>query len=81
MATITLNNSSLKKYLDLLRNLDIKSKKTIVFELTESIKDSKKRKEEDFFSLFGAWDDTRDSDDIIRDIKSSRVNNRDIESF
>lgn len=81
MATITLNNSSLKKYLDLLRNLDLKSKKKIVHELSESIKDSEDNKSNDFFSLFGAWEDTRDSDEIINEIRSSRINNRDIESL
>lgn len=81
MATITLNNSSLKKYLDLLRNLDLKSKKKIVQELSESIKNSGKDKGNDFFSLFGAWEDERSSDAIIKDIKSSRANSRDIEGF
>lgn len=31
-----------------------------------------------FFSLYGAWIDDRDSDSIIADIISSRINSRDI---
>jgi hypothetical protein len=82
MATITLNNSSLKKYIDLLRKLDVKSKKKIVSELTDSIKESEdEKKDNDFFSLFGSWSDERDSDAIIKDIRDSRINNRDIETF
>lgn len=82
MATITLDNSSLKKYIDLLRKLDVKSKKKIVSELNDSIKESEEeKKDNDFFSLFGSWNDDRDSDEIIKDIRSSRVDNRDIESF
>lgn len=81
MATITLNNSSLKKYLNLLRNLDLRSKKKIVQELSDAIKNSGKDNGSDFFSLFGAWEDDRNTDEIIKDIKSSRVNSRDIENF
>lgn len=82
MATITLDNSSLKKYIDLLRKLDVKSRKKIVSELNDSIKESEdEKKGNDFFSLFGSWNDDRDSDEIIKDIRSSRVDNRDIENF
>lgn len=81
MATITLDNSSLRKYIDLLRKLDIQSRKMIVSELTESINASEEDRDNDFFSLFGSWKDDRDSDEIIRDIRSSRVDNRDIENF
>ncbi|KGO93423.1 hypothetical protein [Flavobacterium subsaxonicum] len=79
MANITLNNSSLKRYIDLLSNLDLTSKKKIIMGLTESIEEPKEINS--IASLFGAWEDSRDSDEIIRDIKESRVNNRDIENF
>ncbi|MGQ2984480.1 hypothetical protein [Flavobacterium sp.] len=82
MATITLDNSSLKKYIDLLRKLDVKSRKKIVSELTDSIKESEdEKKDNDFFSLFGSWNDKRDPDEIIKEIRDSRINNRDIETF
>jgi len=79
MASITLNNNSLKRYIDLLRNLDLNSKKKIIMGLTESIEEPKEMNS--ITSLFGAWEDNRDSDEIIRDIRESRINNRDIESF
>jgi hypothetical protein len=31
--------------------------------------------------LFGAWEDSRDSDEIIKEIRESRVNSRDIIEF
>jgi hypothetical protein len=82
MATITLDNSSLKKYIDLLRKLDVRSRKKIVSELTDSLNGSEdEKKDNDLLSLFGSWKDDRDSDEIIKDIRNSRVDNRDIESF
>ncbi len=34
-----------------------------------------------FEKSFGAWDDSRDSDEIITEIRNSRTFNRQIESF
>lgn len=81
MASITLNNSSLKRYIDLFRNLDLTSKKKIIVGLTESINETNMPVSNNLSSIFGAWEDSRDSDEIINDIKSTRVNNRDIENF
>ena len=33
----------------------------------------------DFSSCFGAWEDERSADEIIDDIRNSRINNREIE--
>ncbi|KOS07975.1 hypothetical protein AM493_19400 [Flavobacterium akiainvivens] len=81
MATISLNNSSLKKYLDLLRSFDLKSRKKILEGLNESVAQDKAPKPNDIESMFGAWEDNRDSDEIISDIKNTRVNSRDIDNF
>ena len=35
----------------------------------------------DLRSIYGAWDDTRDSDEIIKQIRDSRVDNRDAEEL
>lgn len=45
---------------------------------------SKLNKETDSFSLnnlFGAWEDSRDSDEIIKEIEESRVEKNDLEAF
>ena len=52
--------------------------------LRKKLSNSKLKKETDSFSLnnlFGAWEDSRDSDEIIKEIKKSRVEKNDLEAF
>lgn len=80
MSGITLKNKTIDKYFRFLKNLDNPSKKRMIIKLTESIEvDKKPSKKID--ALFGAWDDTRNSDEIIREIRDSRTKNRDIEDL
>jgi hypothetical protein len=46
--------------------------------LTESI-DVKEKKHLDLKSLYGAWEDSRTSDEIINDIRNSRVEKKPID--
>ena len=71
MANLTLNNKSLEKYFDLLKGLDNLSKKKLIIKLTESLE--VKGEKVDLNTLFGAWEDNRDSDEIIKSIRESRV--------
>ncbi|MFP9115843.1 hypothetical protein ACLI1A_18025 [Flavobacterium sp. RHBU_3] len=71
MAVITLNNSSLKKYLDLFRNFDVSSKRKLIEGLTQAVEEPEKDNHNKVAAFFGAWEDERDSDEIIRDIKSA----------
>jgi hypothetical protein len=80
MATIAVTNRTLDKYFGFLRKLDNNSKKKLIIKLTESI-ETKEETAFDLKSLYGAWEDSKDSDEIIKSIKDSRVNNRDIEPF
>jgi len=52
--------------------LDINSKKRLIIKLTESI-ETEQLKEFDLRSFYGAWNDSRDSDTIIKEIRDSRV--------
>jgi hypothetical protein len=80
MAGLAITNKALDKYFRFLRKLDNNSKKRLIIKLTESINiDSPKSF--DINSLYGAWEDTRDSDEIIKEIKESRINYRDIEEL
>jgi len=75
-----ITNSTIDKYLRFLFRLDNNSKKRLIIKLTESIE----TKDKDSFnlkSLFGAWEDSKDSDEIIKEIRESRVNNRKIIDF
>ena len=75
--SIALKNKTIDEYWDVLSQLDINSKKKLIIRLTESI-ETKEEREFDLECLFGAWEDSRDSDEIIKEIRESRVNNRDI---
>ena len=71
MANLTLNNITLEKYFGLLKGLDNLSKKKLIIKLTESL-DIKEEKV-DLRTLFGAWEDDKDSDEIIKEIRESRI--------
>ncbi|QTE21706.1 hypothetical protein [Polaribacter cellanae] len=72
MASLTISNKILEKYFGYLKNLDNNAKKNLIIKLTKSI-EIKSKKEFDVKSIFGAWEDERTSDEIIGEIKSSRI--------
>ena len=71
MASLTLNNKTLEKYFNLLKGLDNPSKKKLIIKLTESLE--VKEEQVDLRMLFGGWEDSRDSDAIIEQIRESRM--------
>ena len=79
MGNITIDNKALDKYFGLLSRLDNNTKQKLIIRLTESL--DFENKDRDLKSLFGAWEDNRDSDEIIKEIRNARVNNREIEGF
>ena len=80
MAKLSLNEESIDKYFNFLKNLDTESKKQLIIKLIASI-ESKKSKEANISSLYGAWEDDKSAEDIIKDIRASRVQSRVIEDF
>ena len=80
MGSLALNNKTLDKYFGFLRRLDNSSKKRLIIKLTESLEFNDKSSF-DLKTLFGSWEDSRDSDAIIKEIRDSRVNNHEIEEF
>ncbi len=80
MSAIRLNEESINKYFNFLKNLDIQSKKQLIINLTASI-ESKKSKESKISSLYGAWEDEKSAEEIIKEIRDSRVQSREIEDF
>jgi hypothetical protein len=74
--SIALKNSVIDKYFGFLFNLDTISKKRLIVRLTESI-DVKNSEKFDLKNLFGTWKDSRTSDEIISDIRNSRVDKND----
>lgn len=74
------NNRMINNYFRYMRNWDTDSKKSLIIKLTSSIESSSIERH-DFSSCFGAWDDDRTSEQIINEIRSSRVNSKEIEEF
>ncbi|MFS4417223.1 hypothetical protein [Maribacter sp. 2307ULW6-5] len=72
MGSLTISSKILDKYFGYLKNLDIQTKKSLIIKLTKSI-ETKPKKEFDPNSIFGAWVDSRTSDEIISDIRNSRI--------
>lgn len=61
-----------ERYFGYLRHLDSISKKKLISKLKESI-ETKSDKKFEIESIFGACEDNKTSDEIISEIKSSRV--------
>ncbi|QTY26993.1 hypothetical protein [Flavobacterium sp. CS20] len=72
MGSLAISNKILDKYYGYLKNLDVNSKKKLIKKLTNSL-EVKSEKEFDVGSLYGAWVDDKSSDEIITEIKNSRV--------
>ena len=66
----------LKKFLQLPEVEFNSSKKRLIIKLTKSIEDKKEVKIR-LKDLSGAWEDARDSDEIINEIRNSRVDKQD----
>ena len=71
MGSLAISDDSLDKYFGYLKSLDNNSKKRLIIKLTESIETE--TEVFDLKSFYGAWEDSRDSDEIIKQIKDSRV--------
>ncbi|SHI93171.1 hypothetical protein SAMN05444280_10847 [Tangfeifania diversioriginum] len=78
--SLILTNSTIDKYFGFLTRLDNISKKKLIVKLTESI-EVKEETDFDLASLYGAWEDSRSSDEIIKGIRDSRVEKNNILNF
>lgn len=72
MGNLAMSNKILDKYFSFLINLDDVSKKSLINKLINSL-ESKSERKFDIKSIYGAWEDNRTSDEIISEIKSSRI--------
>lgn len=74
---LTLSKELLEKYLGILSAFDDKSKKELIARLKETLQTSE-AKPYDLNKLSGAWEDSKSSDQIIEEIRTARVNSREI---
>ncbi len=68
-------------YIGLLSNLNPNLKLKLIERLSKSISKDISKKSDRFEKSFGAWEDSRDSEEIIKDIRESRTFNRQIETI
>lgn len=80
MGSLTISDKILDKYFGYLKNLDDAAKKNLITRLSKSL-ETESRKKTELQDLFGAWEDNRDSDEIISEIRNSRVDKAQIGSF
>ncbi len=73
--SLALTNNTIDKYFGFLTKMDNASKKNLIIKLAESI-EFKEENNFDLNSLFGAWEDSKSSDEIIADIRNSRIDKR-----
>ena len=78
--SLAITNKTIDKYFGFLRRLDNSSKKRLIIKLTESI-ETKNDSSFEIDHLYGAWEDTKDSDQIIREIRESRIDKNNLESL
>jgi len=71
----------LNNYLGLLTNLNPRLKLLLIEGLSKSIKKDITSRSDKIEKSFGAWQDSRNSEVIISEIRNSRTFNRKIESF
>jgi len=81
MGHLAINNKILEKYFRFLAKFDNNSKKRLIIKLTESIETEENSNKNEFNNLFGAWIDKRKAEEIIKEIRESRIENRKIENF
>ena len=75
------NTTIVDGYIGLLDNLSPGNKLDIISKLTASVKTDLANKKSSFKKAFGAFDSKKTAEEIIDEIRSSRVFNRQIESF
>jgi hypothetical protein len=75
------NTTIVDGYVGLLDNLSASNKLDLISKLTASVKTDLKSKKSSFKKAFGAFDSKKTAEQIIDEIRSSRVFSRKIESF
>ena len=81
MKTKTANTTIIDGYVQLLENLSPSNKLDLIAKLTASIKIDLTNRKTSFKKAFGAFESTKSAEEIIDDIRNSRVLNRQIEAF
>ena len=75
------NTTIVDGYIGLLTNLSPSDKLDLISKLTELVKTDLNNKKSSFKKSFGAFESEKSAEEIIDEIRNSRISNRQIESF
>ncbi len=81
MSSFAKNKSTADYYFGVLKNLNADSKLDLISQLSQSLKSGKFDNATSLESLFGAYKSEDSADEIIAEIRASRVSNRNIEAL
>lgn len=76
MKATDLNINLIKTQFELLKNLSADNKLELIAKLSNSMKTTKRAKDDSLKSLYGAFISKQSADEIINDIKQARTFNR-----
>ncbi|MFT4062403.1 MAG: hypothetical protein QM642_08615 [Edaphocola sp.] len=81
MRTAEINTTLIDGYVGLLDNLSATNKLDLISKLTASVKTDLTHKKSLFKKAFGAFQSKKSAEEIIEEIRNSRVSTRQIEAF
>ena len=81
MKAAEINTTIVDGYIGLLDNLSPSNKLDLISKLTASVKTDLTNRKSSFKKAFGAFDSKQSAEEIINEIRNSRVSTRQIESF
>lgn len=81
MRTAEINTTIVDGYVGLLDNLSTNNKLDLISKLTALVKSDLTDKKSSFKKAFGAFDSKKSAEEIIQEIRNSRISTRQIESF
>lgn len=79
----TLESDITENVLDIVKNLSVEAKQNLVDKINKTIEKPEQTNvpDQEWKDLFGAWDSDRSAEEIIKDIRSSRYSDRQIEEL
>jgi hypothetical protein len=81
MKAAEVNSTLIDGYVGLLDNLSTNNKLDLISKLTASVKTDLTNKKSSFKKAFGAFESKKTAEEIIKEIRNSRVSTRQIEPF
>ncbi|MBX3043502.1 MAG: hypothetical protein KIT33_04925 [Candidatus Kapabacteria bacterium] len=76
--SVLIAENVVENYFKIINNWDFESKNSLILKLNNSL-NKKSHFSPEFSKLFGGWNDNRNAEDIIIEIESSRVNQKELE--